>query len=249
MIQKHETVFIGLAGVVLVGIYYVIFGQFYPNMHGPRARLRLVFAKTPRRILLVPCQRALRHPLVYSGVLRRYSVAPRPQSIFYSVPQWLSFVTDPLTSVYLTVLLFAALGFVGFYLLLRRVFETSPWSALLGAGLFLFNGFYAHRMIVGHLTYHPFMLLPTLAFFLLRPLPPQPPQRLSLAYDVVMAGVLMAYIFQAGMVNAALPVLASVVVIGLLHSLMQQQSTMFYRRLLLGEASPWHCVVPNSLPP
>jgi hypothetical protein len=50
---------------------------------------------------------------------------------------------------------------------------------------------------------------------------------------VVLAGMLMAYMFQAGMVNVVLPVLVSVVVIGLLHRLLQQQSPMFYRRLLL----------------
>ena len=235
MVQKHEAVFIGLAGVVLVGIYHVIFGQFYPNMHGRLGHDYALFL--PKLLDGYYWYRAnglFAIPWFTPAFCGGIPLLPDPQSIFYSVPQWLSFVTDPLTSVYLTVLLFAALGFVGFYVLLRRVFVTTPWSALLGAGLFLFNGFYAHRMIVGHLTYHPFMLLPTLAFFLLRPLPEHPPQRLPLTYDAVMAGLLMAYIFQAGMVNVALPLLASVVVIGLLYSLMQQQPTMFYRRLLLG---------------
>ena len=88
-------------------------------------------------------------------------------------------------------------------------------------------------MIIGHLSYHPFMLVPGLAFLLLRTIPESPQWRLHMAYDIVGAGLCMAYMVYAGMVNGALPALASVAVIGLLHSVIQQQSSMFWRRLLL----------------
>src|SRR5438046_2614841 len=83
--------------------------------------------------------------------------------------------------------------------------------------LLLFNVFYVHWMIIVHLTYHPFMLVPWLAFFLLRMGPMSPPWHLHRVYDIVGAGLCMAYMVYAGMVNGTLPALASVVVIGLLH--------------------------------
>src|SRR5688572_23411146 len=93
---------------------------------------------------------------------------PNPQSVYYSVEQFLCFVTDPLTSIRITLFIFALLGFVGFYLLLKRIFLLSSSTSLLGATAFLFNGFFIHRMIMGHITFHPFMLFPLLAYLLLR---------------------------------------------------------------------------------
>jgi hypothetical protein len=234
--QKREALFIGLSGCVLIGFYHLIFGQFYPNVYGKLGHdYALFLPKLLDGYFWYRTNGLFAVPWFTPAFCGGTPLFPDPQSIYYSVPQFLSFVTDPLTSVYLTVLLFAALGFLGFYLLLRRGFLTTSWTALLGAGLFLFNGFYAHRMIVGHLTYHPFMLISFLAFFLLRtPSQHQKDRWWHLTYDTVLAGILMAYMFHAGMVNVVLPALASVVVIGLLQSLIQQQSSMFWRRLIFG---------------
>jgi hypothetical protein len=158
---------------------------------------------------------------------------PDPQSLYYSIPQFLSFFINPITSVYITVILFAVSGFLGFYLLLRRVFTTGPWLALFGGGLFLFNGFYIHRMIIGHLTYHPFMLIPLIAFFLLHSVPEgQSPRSRQGVFDSVMAGILLAYMFQAGMVNVTLPAVGSVMVIGLIYETLRNPKGQFWWRLI-----------------
>jgi hypothetical protein len=225
---------ISVSGVVLVGLYQMIFGQFYPNMQGKLGHdFSLFLPKLLDGYYWYRANGLCAVPWFTPAFCGGIPLFPDPQSIYYSVPQFLTFLTNPLTSIALTVWLFAGLGFVGCYLLLRQVFCTTPWSALLGAGLFLFNGFYAHHMIVGHLTYHPFMLTPALALFLLRAHPASASPRRDLACDVVLAGLLMAYMFQAGMVNVILPVLASIIAIGLLQRLIQRQSTLFYRRLLL----------------
>ena len=65
-----------------------------------------------------------------------------PQSGYYSAPQWLSFVFDPLTASYLTLLLFASLGYFGMYVLARRGFGLSLCWSIFAAALFLFNSFY-----------------------------------------------------------------------------------------------------------
>ena len=50
-------------------------------------------------------------------------VMANPQSMVYSTPQLLSYLTNPLNAVYLTFLIFAQLGYLGFYLLLRFSFR------------------------------------------------------------------------------------------------------------------------------
>ncbi len=86
-----------------------------------------------------------------------------PQSVFFSVPQLLLLVFEPATAMFVTLVLFASLGAGGCYVLLRRHFGASPPAATLGAILFLLNGFMFYRMVIGHLTYHAFGVVPLLA--------------------------------------------------------------------------------------
>ena len=141
--QKCEAMFLGLSGVILVGFYHLIFAPFYPNLQGKLGHdYALFLPKLLDGYFWYRANGLFAVPWFTPAFCGGIPLFPDPQSVYYSLPQWLSFVTDPLTSVYLTLLLFAALGFVGFYFLLRWVFRTTPWTALLGAGLFLFNGFY-----------------------------------------------------------------------------------------------------------
>ena len=138
---------------------------------------------------------------------------------YYSVPQWLSFLVDPLAAVRITFVLFAALGALGAYLLARRRFALSVEAAAVAGTLFLFNGFYAYRMAIGHLTFHPFGLAPWFALLLL----PRPDGSGSISSPagavlaVLAAGALTAYEFQAGMIHAIIPIAIATAIIMLLH--------------------------------
>lgn len=138
---------------------------------------------------------------------------------YYSVPQWLTFAAEPVTAVHLTFVAFAALGAAGFYLLARDRFGLSTPASLTAAVLFLFNGFFAYRMAQGHLTFHPFMLTPWLAWLAL------PPAGTGgsawrwprLVLGAVIGAAIFAYAFQAGMIHAIVPVALAVGVIVLVH--------------------------------
>jgi hypothetical protein len=132
---------------------------------------------------------------------------------YYSLPQWLAFVTGPVPAVRVTFLFFAALGACGVFVLLAHRFHASPQASLVAAVLFLFNTFFTARMLGGHLTFHPFTLLPWVAWSVLAP-----PQawRQALAGTVV-AGLAFAYMFQAGMVHGIAPGLLAIVAIVAVH--------------------------------
>jgi hypothetical protein len=137
---------------------------------------------------------------------------------YYSLPQWLAFAVGPVAALQATFVGFAGLGAAGFYLLARRRFDLSPWASLTAAVLFLFNGFFAYRMAAGHLTFHPFMLSPWLAWLALPPMRPGASAtwpRLVLA--VVLGAAILAYEFQSGMVHAIIPAILAVGVIVLVH--------------------------------
>lgn len=137
-------------------------------------------------------------------------------SAYYSLPMFLAFHFPPLASVCLSIFLFAAAGFWGMQRLLRDVFGTGARAAFLGGTLFLFNGFYLHRMISGHLGYQVFMLLPWVALLLLRRNAGDTDGsilgRLRQSACPVLAGALIALLLQSGfsslMVPGALAVLA-----------------------------------------
>lgn len=233
---KREATVVCLLGLLLIGVFHLLFSQFFPNSHGRLGHDYALFLPKlldgffwygTNGLLAV----AWFTPAFCGGI----PLLPDPQSVYYSVPQFFSFVVHPLLSVYLTFLLFAGLGFGGFYLLVRQTFRATAWTASLAACLFAFNGFYIHRMLIGHLTYHPFMLIPLIACCLLRQTPEQSQnRRWQLSFDVTVAGVLMAYMFHAGMVNVILPALGSIVIIGLIHGIMYGRSSQFWLRLLLG---------------
>jgi len=135
---------------------------------------------------------------------------------YYALPQWASFLLGPTTAVRASFVLFAFLGASGFYALLRARFTASPWAAAVAALLFMFSGFFTYRMILGHLTFHPYALAPWLAWAVLAH-GGTAQGRLQRVWPALAGGVMFAYMFHAGMVHGIAPLALSVAVIVLLH--------------------------------
>ncbi|UCV15897.1 hypothetical protein [Quatrionicoccus australiensis] len=135
-----------------------------------------------------------------------------PQSAFYSLPQFLTFIVDPLQAVYSAFLIFAGLGFWGMYLFSRRCLYMGRLSALVAATVFMFNGFYAHRIIIGHYGYQSFMLVPFIAYLLLK-VPDSPLLSARSIRQSLIAGLAVAYWFHSGLTTLMIP--ATLAVIGL----------------------------------
>ena len=152
-----------LAGVAWVAFHFQLLGAFFPNRYGALGSdygyflpylLDGEYWRIANGVASVPW-----FTPAFCGGIPRF---PNPQALYFSAPQWLTFASDPLTGVRLTLLLFAALGYAGFYLFQRRVFGVARPLAMLGAALFLMNGHFGSRMLIGHLTFHAFMLVPWL---------------------------------------------------------------------------------------
>lgn len=138
-----------------------------------------------------------------------------PQSIYYSIPQFLLFAgVDPVTAVFSAMLLLASIGFWGMYLLTNKCFKLSNNTALLCAALFMYNDFFAYRMIIGHITFHGFMLLPLTSYLLLS----VTTSTKTKIINSICAGVIIAYWYLSGMAIIMLPCLIAILATGLLLS-------------------------------
>lgn len=170
----------------------------------------------------------------YGGGLPNF---PNPQSIYYSIPQFISFLVDPLSSIKTTLLLFGTAGFAGCYILLKDIFNFKKSTSLLGATIFLFNGFFAHRMQVGHITYHSFMLFPYLYYVILnncthdKRVHPMP-----FVMENVIGGLILAYMIYSGSFYIIPPVYLALAVCTILYLLYvngQLNTRMFLAKTVL----------------
>ena len=207
---------------MMIGIHYLIFSQFFPNAQGKlghdyQYNLPLLldgyYWFLNNGFLSVPWFT----PSFCGGM----PLLPNPATFYVSTAQFFTFFVDPLTSVRLSLLLFAGLGFWGFYLLLSRIFKTGIWTALLGGTIFLFNGLYAYRFVVGHMEFHAFMLTPLVAFLLLKgeSTTDQRLRRWHVARNIVCCSLLVSYAFMSGMTQLIVPSLIAAMVAALVAKL------------------------------
>ena len=159
---------------------------------------------------------------------------PNPQTPYHSLAQLLTLIMDPLNAVYAATQVFAAVGYLAFYSLARTRFSSSRDASLLGAALFMFNGFYCSRMIVGHVGFHAFMLVPWLAFLVIPAgnEAPTPSTRRTLACSAG-AALLVAYCIFSGAVNSLVPIVIAVAALGALHAIGRGTLRTFSLRLAL----------------
>lgn len=229
--NKNKLILITIAIVLLLG-HFAIFESFIPNKNEQMghdysfylpALLDGYFWYKTNGIWGIPWFT----PSFCGGSLNYLNI----NNGYYTIPQFLTFLTDPLSAVRLTLFLFAGLGLFGFYLLLRKAFSASRHTALLGGGLFLFNGFYAHRMLTGHIFIHSFMLLPLITFFMLRPLPARAnARRTRIIFDITIGGFLFAYMVVSGISSLLIPSIISIVIIGLIHGMIYGSHLNFWLR-------------------
>lgn len=129
---------------------------------------------------------------------------------FYSLGSVLSWVMPPVLAAQVTFVVFTGLGALGFYLVLRKSLGLSVVPALLGAALFMFNGFSGHRMIIGHFGFHGFLLMPWIALIAIEC---SKASRLSRWQGAALIGLMITYMVHCPMLQILPPTLLCVAAI------------------------------------
>ena len=216
--------------LLLLAVFHGIYGRFFPTSQGTLGHdCGLAFAGMVDGYIWFAKNGLWEVPWFSPSFCGGQPFFADPQSGYYSVLQWLTFITDPLTASYGTLLLFASLGFFGTYLLARRCFALAlPW-AILAATLYFFNGFLPHRMLIGHMGYHGLTLAPWMALALLTPVA----SRVSTIGFGLLAGLIAAYWLQSGLTTLMIPAALSVALILLVHRLRQPWPRDLFPRMFL----------------
>ena len=88
-----------------------------------------------------------------------------PQSEFYSPIQFLFLFFKPLTTFKIVFVCYSFISFVGFFLVLRKIFKLSYYAALIGSTIFLFNHYFAFHYLSGHIGWGLFSIIPIFSTF------------------------------------------------------------------------------------
>jgi hypothetical protein len=92
---------------------------------------------------------------------------PNPNNMQFSLPAFLSVFLFPWQAVILSVIIYISTGFIACEYFLRHTLKLNWTSSVLGAVFFSANGFIIDRVVVGHLGYHIFPILPIFLILLL----------------------------------------------------------------------------------
>lgn len=123
---------------------------------------------------------------------------PDPQNMQYSLPQFLSHFLSPITSLKMTFFIMLGMGYLFCYksikLLIKNPLDYTPHLCSI---IFILNSFFLTRMMIGHITYHVFMLLPLSLFLFIKST-----ERNSLKY-LFYQSLPLGYLFYGGASNYA----------------------------------------------
>ncbi|MGO8993990.1 MAG: hypothetical protein ACLQVI_11725 [Polyangiaceae bacterium] len=204
------------ACAAVVATFEVIFRPYFPTLSGEVANdYAYVLAHLYDGALWFRANGALTIPWFSPSFCGGIPAYANPHDGYFALPQVLDLVVGPLAAIHATALAFSALGFLGFYVLMRQVFGAGRGAAAYAGGLFALNGFYLWRMVQGELSVHAFMLTPLVAWGALVPAPEK--RGALVTRDACVAGGAIGYAIHAGAIDL-LPIVAlSVVAIALVY--------------------------------
>ena len=164
---KNNLIFIILF-LAIIFFHQIIFQVFFPNSKGLLGHdysqyiPNLIFGKIwfYNNFLSIPWFT----PSFCCGI----PFYPDPNTAYYSIPQFVFLIFDPVLSLKITFFIMSLIGYLGMYLLLRKNFKFDKYTSLLCASLFLFNGFFVYRAIAGPLI--SYIIVPLYCYFLIKSL-------------------------------------------------------------------------------
>jgi len=133
-----------------------------------------------------------------------------PQTMFYSIQQIFFILFEPIFALKLMFIYFSLIAYLGMFFLLKRSFNFSKYASLLGATIFIFNGFFIYRAIVGHVAYLNFILIPFYCFFLFESITNKNKYLKSISLSI--SALIFASFFYSGS-GPIMPLILSVIVV------------------------------------
>ena len=139
-----------------------------------------------------------------------------PQTMYYSIQQLFFLFFSPLTSLKLMYLFFSITCFLGTFLLLHKSFNRNIYISLIAATLFLYNGFFNYRFIIGHVTYINFIFIPLYCYLLIKSFESEKYSTKSIFY-ILVSSLLLTHIIQSSLGPIGIIVILSIIFVISIH--------------------------------
>jgi|TARA_B100001964_G_C14210186_1_gene590127 hypothetical protein len=223
---KKNFFFLTLFFVILI-IHQIIFQDFFPNSKGflghdyEQFIPNFIFGKIwfQNNFLSIPWF----SPSFCCGV----PFFADPQSMFYSLQQFIFIIFDPVHSIKIIFFTFSLIGYVAMFFLVKRNFNFNNYSSLVCASLFLFNGFFVYRAITGHIAYLSYIFIPLYCFLLIQSLDNKI-NKSGLIY-LILSSIIFANFFHSGSGPIILIIVTSIFFVLLLYAHLNNNLTIFYK--------------------
>ena len=152
---------------------------------------------------------------------------PDPQSMFYSIPQFIFIVfDDPILSIKLTFLFYSLIAYLGMFFLTKKVFNFNVFTAIFCSTLFLFNGFFVSRFLSGHVSYVSYVFVPLYCFFLFQSFDKKKLHEKT--FNIIISSIILANFFHSGSGPIMHIILASIFSIIVIYSFYKKNLKIFY---------------------
>ena len=137
-----------------------------------------------------------------------------PTSAYISFMQIIFINFSIPSAIKITFFIFSLVGFLGMYFLCKKSFKLGYFASLVGATLFIYNGFFINRALVGHLIYGYTAFIPLYSLLIILSIKNN--NYLSKIY-ILLSSLILSSFFYAGSSSFMLFVLYSLVIIFILY--------------------------------
>lgn len=223
-INKDNLFFIFISLIILI-FHQILFQKFFPNNESYLGHdfeqfvPNLMFGKIwfQKNFLSIPWFT----PSFCCGI----PFYADPQSTFYSFYQLIFILFDPVNSIKIIFFILSLFSYIGMFFLVRK-FGFSKYSSLLCACLFLFNGFFVYRAIIGHVAYLSFIFIPLYCFFLIKSC--EETSIRSNIFYLLVSSIFFANFFHSGSGPIILIIFSSIFFIVLFYAHFQNSIKIFF---------------------
>ena len=154
-----------------------------------------------------------------------------PQTMYYSFQQLIFVIFSPLVALKLSFLFFSLIAFSGTFLLMYKTFKINIYIALLSASLFIFNGFFNYRAIIGHYSFLSYVFIPIYCHVLIQSFENNNYKQKSFFY-LIISSLLFANFIHSGSSSLIAVITLSIIFIVLIYVYLNEKIKIIYNLLL-----------------
>ncbi len=154
-----------------------------------------------------------------------------PQSMYYSFQQLIFLFFSPIMSLKLMFLFFSLTSFFGTLLLLNKSFKKNIYISLIAASIFLFNGFFNFRAIIGHVTFLSYTFIPIYCYLVILSFEENHNKPKSI-FHLLISSVVFANFIHSGSGTIMLPIVFSILFIIFIYIYLNEKLKIIYNLIL-----------------